>query len=76
MFEKPEEVRMTKEESEAYGRKINAQSAKYENAEIPPESKAENAQIEKLSEEEIKKRVGAQNYENIKDDKSIGSINS
>lgn len=76
MFEKPEDVRMTKEESEAYGRKINAQSAKYENAEVPPEPRAENGQMTKLSEEEIKKRVGAQNYENIKDDQSIGSINS
>lgn len=76
MFEKPEDVRLTKEESEAYGRKVNAQSAKYENVEIPPEETAKNEGAIRLTEEEIKKRVGAQNYENTQNDQSIGSINS
>lgn len=78
MFEKPEDVGMTKEESEAYGRKINALSAKYENVEFASEAtkaQGEN-QSHKLSEEEIKKRVGAQNFENMKNDQSSGSINS
>ncbi len=78
MFRKPEDVRMTKEESEGYGQKINAPSAKYENVEFTSEETPaeEGRKTEKLSEEEIKKRVGEQNYKNIKDDKSIGSINS
>lgn len=78
MFKNPEENRMTKEESEAYGRMINEQSAKFENVELLEEELANNMakQPTKLSEEEIKKRVGAQNFENMKDDKSIGSINS
>lgn len=78
MFKKPEDVRMTKEESEAYGRKINEQSAKFEHVEMEAENPAnvEKHSTSKLSEEEIKKRVGAQNFENMKDDKSMGSINS
>lgn len=78
MFKKPEENRMTKEESEAYGRMINEQSAKFENVEFleeEPENPIEQKPT-KLSDEEIKKRVGTQNFENMKDDKSIGSINS
>lgn len=77
-FKKPEDVRMTKEESEAYGQKINALSAKYENVEFASEETPtqNDKNVPKLSEDEIKKRVGAQNYKNIKDDSSIGSINS
>lgn len=78
MFKKPEDNRMTKEESEAYGRMINEQSAKFENVEIPEEEPANSdaQKSAKLSDEEIKKRVGAQNFENMKDDESMGSINS
>lgn len=78
MFKKPEDERMTKEESEAYGRMINEQSAKFEHVEVEAENPAnvEKHPIPKLSEEEIKKRVGAQNFENMKDDETMGSINS
>lgn len=78
MFEKPEDVRMTKEESEAYGRMIGKQSAKFENVEVESEAivNEESHKRAKLSEEEIIKRVGAQNFENMKDDESMGSINS
>lgn len=78
MFKKPEDVRMTKEASEAYGRMINQQSAKFENVEVDSEEVAnqEDHRTVKLSEEEIKKRVGAQNFENMKKDDSMGSINS
>lgn len=78
MFKKPEDVRMTKEASEAYGRMINQQSAKFENVEVDSEDAVnrEKQQPVKLSEEEIKKRVGDQNYENMKGDESMGSINS
>ncbi len=78
MFKKPEDVRMTKEESEAYGRMIGEQSAKFENVEVESEAivNEESHKRAKLSEEEIIKRVGAQNFENMKDDESMGSINS
>lgn len=78
MFKKPEDVRMTKEESEAYGRMIGEQSAKFEQIEVESETIINDKSHEtmKLSEEEIIKRVGAQNFENIKDDESMGSINS
>lgn len=78
MFKKPEDVRMTKEESEAYGRMIGEQSAKFENVEVESEAivNEESHKRAKLSEKEIIKRVGAQNFENMKDDESMGSINS
>ena len=78
MFKKPEDVRMTKEESEAYGRMIGVQSAKVEKVEVESEAivNEESHKRAKLSEEEIIKRVGAQNFENMKDDESMGSINS
>jgi hypothetical protein len=78
MFEKPEEARMTEEEEARYGREIDAKNALYENVvvedsvialskeEIPPP----------ISEEEIKRRVGEQNYKNIKDASVMNSINS
>jgi hypothetical protein len=78
MFEKPGEARMTEEEAARYGREIDAKNALYENVvvensvnalskeEIPPP----------ISEEEIKRRVGEQNYKNIKDASVMNSINS
>lgn len=78
MFEKPENVRITKDEAEKYGREINARSAKYENVEVE-ESEMDtplNQIPEPLTEEEIKKRVGEQNYKNSEDGGPMNSINS
>ena len=78
MFEKPEDARTTEEKAAKYGREIDAKNALYENVvvedsvnelsadEIPPP----------ISEEEIKRRVGEQNYKNIKDGGVMNSINS
>ena len=78
MFEKPEDARMTEEKASKYGREIDAKNALYENVvvedsvnelsadEIPPP----------ITEEEIKRRVGEQNYKNIKDGGVMNSINS
>jgi hypothetical protein len=78
MFDKPENARMTKEETEKYGRVINARSAQYENVEIESEEVALFAdQIPPpLTEEEIRQRVGEQNFENMKDDKTSSAINN
>lgn len=75
---KEEDVRMTLEESESYGRAINARNAAvernqvYEEEEIIPADQLPPP----LSEEEIKKRVGETNYNYANDDKVINSINS
>jgi hypothetical protein len=78
MFEKPEEARMTEEEASRYGRKIDAKNALYENVVV---ENSVNALSEEeipppISEEEIKRRVGEQNYKNIKDASVMNSINS
>ncbi|WP_438312060.1 hypothetical protein [Sporosarcina sp. FA9] len=78
MFEKPENARITKDEAERYGREINARSAKFENVEVeesemvtPP-----NQIPNPLTEEEIKRRVGEQNYKNSEEGGAMNSINS
>lgn len=78
MFDKPENARLTKEESEKYGRDINARSAQYENVEIESEKVALTGdQVPPpLTEEEIRQRVGEQNFKNMNDDKTSSSINS
>ena len=75
---KEEEIRMTIEESESYGRAINARNAAvernqvYEEAEITPA----NQLPPPFSEDEIKKHVGEANYNYLKDDNVMNSINS
>ncbi len=78
MFEKPEDMRMTKAEAEKYGREIDAKNLEFEHAEWLEMNKhpEESVTHVELSEEEIKKRVGEQNFENVKDGSSMGSINS
>ncbi len=78
MFQKPEEARMRKEEAEKYGRDIDAKNARYENVVVPSNQEAMSADEvpPPLTEEEIKRRVGEQNYENAKDNTIQGSINS
>ena len=78
MFEKPEDARMTEEAAANYGREIDAKNAKYENVEIiDSESELSLDEIPPpISEEEIKRRVGEQNYKNSKDTGVMNSINS
>ena len=78
MFEKPEDARMTGEKAAEYGREIDAKNAKYENV-VVEESVNELSADEippPITEEEIKRRVGEQNYKNIKDGGVMNSINS
>jgi hypothetical protein len=78
MFEKPEEARMTEEEAARYGREIDAKNALYENVVVEDSVNAlsEEEIPPPISEEEIKRRVGEQNYKNIKDASVMNSINS
>lgn len=78
MFDKPEEVRMTREEMEAYGRKIDAKNVALEHVEVLEEGAAlaANQVPPPMTEEEVKKRVGEQNYANVQKGTSMSSINS
>lgn len=78
MFSKPEDARMTKEETEEYGRKINERNARYENVELAREKKLMPTEhfSPPLTDEEVKQRVGEQNYKNMKDGTTTSSINS
>lgn len=77
MFNKPEDARMTREEAEKYGREIDAKNARLENVEIAEEITISTDEITpRISESEVKRRVGEQNYENMKDDSTVNSINS
>lgn len=78
MFKKPEDARMTREESEQYGRQIDAKNARYEHVELENDNNAISSShlVTPLLEEEIIKRVGEQNYRNMNDDKTSASINS
>lgn len=68
----------SREERERIGRQTNAGFARIENA----DAKEEESDIlvspaaPELTEEEIKKRVGAGNFESAKDDDQHNSINS
>lgn len=78
MSNQPKDGRMTKEESERYGRQIDARNAEFEKVQRIEEEPilAVEAQSTPLSDEEIKRRVGEQNFKNMKDGKSMSSINS
>lgn len=77
MFNKPEDARMTREESEEYGRHTNAKNARYEHVELGnEENNNATSASPPLTEEEIVKRVGEQNYKNMNDDQTSTSINS
>lgn len=66
-----------REESERYGRQIDARNAQFEKVErMEEETPSMNGKLSPLSDEEIKKRVGEQNFKNMKDGKSMSSINS
>ena len=82
MFKKPEEVRISKAESEEYGQQIDAKNAQFENVEHIVENNYVENEIQepqtsaKLNEEEIKQRVGEQNFKNAKAGDSMNSVNS
>lgn len=78
MFKKPEDARMTQEESERYGKLIDAKNAQLEHVEVEEkeEEKQQEQRAPQLTEEEIKERVGEQNYKNAIDSDITGSINS
>ncbi|MEK5037553.1 hypothetical protein [Sporosarcina sp. FSL K6-3457] len=78
MFEKPEGVRMTREEMEEYGRKIDANNVALEHIEVLEEvpALAANEVPPPMTEEEVKKRVGEQNYANVQKGTTMSSINS
>ena len=78
MFEKPEEVRMTREKMEEYGRKIDAKNVALEHVEILEEEPtlAANQVPPPMTEEEVKRLVGEQNYANVQKGTTMSSINS
>lgn len=68
---------MTREEREEIGRRANAGFAKHERTETPGSGEiATGPIVKRLSEEEIRRRVGDGNFESAKDDRQTGSINS
>lgn len=60
---------MTKEESERYGREIDAKNAQYENVEFVADESGDstNQSSPPLTEKEIRQRVGEQNFKNMTD---------
>ncbi|WP_342512384.1 hypothetical protein MKY34_17440 [Sporosarcina sp. FSL K6-1522] len=78
MGEKPEDVRMTREEMEANGRKIDARNVALEHVERVEEApmQATDQIPPPLTEEEMKKRVGEQNFANVQKGTTMSSINS
>lgn len=77
-MKREEEGKMTIEESERYGRAINARNAAVERNQVYEEEAIIPADQlpPPLSEDEIKKRVGESNYRYANDDNVINSINS
>ncbi|MBB4826125.1 hypothetical protein HNO89_003362 [Sporosarcina luteola] len=73
-----EEQKMTVEESEQYGRAIDARNRALEKTQYEKEQKlpSKDELPSPLTEEEIKQRVGEMNYRNMKDAKIMNSINS
>ncbi|PID20630.1 hypothetical protein CSV61_13700 [Sporosarcina sp. P3] len=78
MADLSKEQRTTAEQREQYGREMDAKNAAMENIEVPPENRAlaDHEIPPPLTEEEIRAKVGSQNYENATDDKAPTSINS
>ncbi|WP_153730858.1 hypothetical protein [Sporosarcina obsidiansis] len=78
MADLPENERSTVEQREQYGREIDARNAALENVEVPPEMKAlaDHEIPPPLTEEEVRAKVGDQNFRNANDDNAPTSINS
>ncbi|RAZ68340.1 hypothetical protein [Planococcus maitriensis] len=75
---KPEERYTSRSEREEIGRRTNAGFARVERVEVDEGANdlPTGAVGEKLSEEEIRRRVGEGNFETAKDDRQSNSINS
>ncbi|ETP68062.1 hypothetical protein HF394_16420 [Planococcus glaciei] len=75
---KPEEQYASRKEREEIGRRTNAGFARVERTEVEEgASEIPTGPIgQKLSEEEIRRRVGEGNFETAKDDRQTNSINS
>lgn len=75
---KPEERYTSRQEREAIGRQTNAGFARVERVEMEEGASdiPTGGIAEKLSEEEIRRRVGEGNFESAKDDRQTNSINS
>ncbi|PIC64289.1 hypothetical protein CSV79_07410 [Sporosarcina sp. P13] len=78
MADLAEDERTTAQQLEQYGREMDARNAAMENVEVPPVTRAlaEHEIPPPLTEEEIRAKVGDQNYENATDDNAPTSINS
>ncbi|WOV83372.1 hypothetical protein PGH26_10600 [Sporosarcina jeotgali] len=73
----PENSQMTVEEAEEYGRQMDAKNRALEKTHYLDETPVEEGKVTPpLSEEEIKKRTGAGNFENARDGGAMNSINS
>lgn len=76
-MDKPENSQMTVEEAERYGREMDAKNRELENTHYLEETPVHEVKATKpLSEEEIKRRTGAANFDNAQDSGAMGSINS
>lgn len=78
MADLPKNDRTTVEQREQYGREVDSRNAAMENTEVPAETRAlaDHEIPPPLTEEEIRAKVGDQNYENANDDSAPTSINS
>ena len=76
-MDKPENSQMTVEEAEQYGRQMDAKNRELEKTHYLDETPVQEGKVPPpLSEEEIKKRTGAGNFDNAQDSGSMGAINS
>ncbi|GEM_PF-5817597 len=76
-MESPENSQMTVEEAERYGREVDARARELENTHYLEETPVEESKITPpLTEEEIKKRTGAANFENVQKGNTMNSVNS
>ncbi|ARK20771.1 hypothetical protein CSV69_00230 [Sporosarcina sp. P26b] len=78
MADLSKEQQTTAEQREQYGREMDAKNAAMENIEIPLESRelAEHEIPPPLTEEEVRAKVGNQNFKNATDDSAPTSIGS
>ena len=78
MADLSKEQRTTAEQREQYGREMDAKNAATENVEVPVENRAlaDHEIPPPLTEEEIRAKVGNQNYQNATDDDAPTSIGS
>ena len=77
MMNNPENSQMTVEQAEEYGRQMDAKNRESERTQYLEETPVEETKITPpLTEEEIRKRTGASNFNNVKDGGGMSSVNS